>query len=116
MRIFPETFLQNGGNTDLTGSTDMILEILNFILGIAFGFLHKGKEDYYGLLKNGVIVGLILGIIFVVAVRNLVPGGMSLDFGALGTPGVFIDIFFFVIIFIIGAFVGDWLERKFRKE
>ena len=93
----------------------MLLEVLNLILGIAFGFLHKGQEDYYGLLKNGVIAGLILGIIFVLAERYLVPGGMSISFGNFGTPGVFIEIFFFVVVFILGAFAGDRLERLFRK-
>jgi hypothetical protein len=93
----------------------MLLEILNLILGIAFGFFHKGKEDYYSLLKNGVIVGLVLGIVFVLAARYLVPGGMSIDIGFLGTPGIFIEIFFFVVIFILGAFAGDWLERGVRK-
>lgn len=88
----------------------MILEILNLILGIVFGYLHKGKEDYYLLLKNGVVVGLVLGIIFVLGAKYVLPGSMSIDFGALGTPGIFIDIFLFVVIFIIGAFIGDKVE------
>jgi hypothetical protein len=93
----------------------MLLEILNLILGIAFGFFHRGKEDYYGLLKNGVIAGLILGIIFVLAAQNLVPGGMSIDLGILGAPGFFVGIFLFLVIFILGTFAGDWLEQVFRK-
>jgi hypothetical protein len=93
----------------------MLFEILDLVLGIAFGFLHKGREDYYILLRNGVIVGLVLGTIFVLSARYIVPGGMSINTGYLGTPGIFIDIFFFVIIFIIGSFAGDWLERVFRK-
>jgi hypothetical protein len=93
----------------------MLFEILNLIFGIAFGFFHRGKEDYYGLLKNGVIAGLILGIIFVLAAQYLVPGGMSIDLGSLGAPGFFIGIFFFLVIFILGTFAGDWLERVFRK-
>ena len=93
----------------------MLLEILNLILGIVFGFFHKGKEDYYSLLKNGVIVGLVLGIIFVVAAKNLVPGGMSIDIGFLGTPGIFIEIFLFLVIFILGAFIGDKIESIRKK-
>jgi hypothetical protein len=88
----------------------MILELLNLILGIVFGFLHKGKEDYYLLLKNGVVAGLLLGIVFVLAADYVYPGGISFDFGVLGTPGIFIEIFLFVIIFIVGAFIGDKLE------
>jgi len=93
----------------------MLLEILNLILGIVFGFFHKGKEDYYSLLKNGVIAGLILGIIFVLAAQYLVPGGMSIDFGLLGAAGFFIEIFLFLVIFILGAFIGDRLERVLKK-
>jgi uncharacterized membrane protein len=93
----------------------MWFELLNLILGIVFGFFHKGKEDYYSLLKNGVVVGLVLGIIFVLAAQYIVPGGMSLGIGDFGVPGFFIEIFIFLIIFILGAFVGDWLERVFRK-
>jgi hypothetical protein len=93
----------------------MILEILNLILGIVFGFLHKGKEDYYLLLKNGTMVGLVLGIIFVVAARYVYAGGMSFDFEVLGMPGIFIEIFLFLVIFIIGAFIGDKLEVMLQK-
>lgn len=93
----------------------MLFEILNLILGIAFGFFHKGKEDYYSLLKNGVIVGLVLGIIFVLAAKYVIAGGKSIDFGSLGTPGFFIEIFIFLIIFIIGSFIGDKIEQIVRK-
>lgn len=93
----------------------MLLEILNLILGIAFGFFHKGKEDYYSLLKNGVIVGLVLGIIFALAAEYLIPGGISINFGTLGAPGIFLEIFMFLVIFILGAFIGDKIEQIVRK-
>jgi hypothetical protein len=93
----------------------MWFEILDLILGIAFGFFHKGKEDYYSLLKYGVVIGLVLGIIFVLAARYLVPGGMSIRIGDFGVPGFFIEIFIYLVIFILGAFAGDLLERFFRK-
>jgi hypothetical protein len=93
----------------------MLLEILNLILGIIFGFFHRGKEDYTRLLKNGVIAGLVLGIIFVLAAQYLVPGGMSIDIGFLGVPGIFIEIIIFLVIFILGAFIGDKLEGLKKK-
>jgi len=93
----------------------MLFEILNLILGIAFGFIHKGRENYYLLLKNGVIVGLVLGIVFVLAAEYALPGTLSIDISSLGAPGIFLEIFFFVIIFIIGAVIGDWLERRYRN-
>ncbi len=92
----------------------MWLEVLTLIFGIAFGYLHKGREDYTGILKNGVIIGIVLGIIFVF-VSMALPGGMSYDVGFLGIIGIFIEIIIFVIIFIVGSFIGDQLSRALNK-
>jgi len=92
----------------------MWFELLNLILGVAFGFFHKGKEDYYSLLKNGVITGVVLGIIFVFAAQYIFPGGMSFDIG-FGAPGFFIGIVLFLVIFILGAFIGDKIENILKK-
>jgi hypothetical protein len=93
----------------------MWFELLNFIIGIAFGFFHRGKEDFMGILRNGAIAGLILGIIFVLIDMFFVPGSMSISAGFLGIFGIFIVIILYVIIFIVGAFIGDWLEGVLRK-
>ncbi|MCJ7742218.1 MAG: hypothetical protein MUO95_05980 [Methanoregula sp.] len=93
----------------------MWLELLNFIIGIAFGFFHHGKEDLMGILKNSAIIGIVLGIIFVLVSLFLVPVGLSIDVGFLGVFGIFIVIIIFVIIFIVGAFIGDWLEGVLKK-
>jgi hypothetical protein len=93
----------------------MWFELLNLILGIAFGFFHKGKEDYYSLLKNGVIAGVVLGIIFVFAVLYIFHTDMIIDVGSFGAPGFFIAIVLFLVIFIIGAFIGDKAESLLKK-
>jgi hypothetical protein len=93
----------------------MWLELLNVIFGIVFGFFHRGKEDYTGLLRNGAIVGIILGIMFVLIAIYLVPAGTSINVGFLGIFGIFIEIIIFVIIFILGAFIGDRLESVLKK-
>ena len=62
-----------------------------------------------------IIAGLILGIIFVLISTYVVPGGMSISAGFLGIFGIFIVIILYVIIFIVGAFIGDWLEGVLRK-
>ncbi len=61
----------------------MWLELLNFIIGIAFGFFHRGKEDFVGILKNSAIIGLVLGSIFVLASMFLLPEGISIGDGFL---------------------------------
>jgi hypothetical protein len=93
----------------------MWLELLNFIFGIAFGFFHHGKEDLTGILRNGAIVGIILGIVLVLVSTFLVPGDLSISVGFLGVFGIFVEIIIFVIIFVAGAFIGDRLESILKK-
>lgn len=92
----------------------MLLELLNLIMGIVFGFIHRGKEDYTGLLKNGALAGLLLGIIFVLVARYFAPDWMSIGFGDVF--GIFIGILIFLIIFILGVFIGDRIECSLRKR
>ena len=91
------------------------LELLNFIIGISFGFFHRGKEDFNGILRNSAIVGIVLGIIFVLAAKYLLPADIINEVDFLGVFGIFITILIFVIIFIVGAFIGDWLEGVIKK-
>ena len=95
--------------------TILIIGLLNFIIGIAFGFFHKGKDDYQGILRNGAITGIILGIFFVLLSIVLSPGDISTSVGFLGIFGIFIVIIMFVIIFIAGVFIGDRLENILKK-
>lgn len=88
----------------------MWFELLILVLGIAYGFFHKGKEDLWGMLKTGAIIGIVLAIIFGIIAFLFAPGGIGLGIGALGGLGIFIGIIILVIIFIVGAFIGDWLE------
>lgn len=88
----------------------MWFELLVLILGIAYGFFHKGKEDLWGLLKTGAIIGIVLGVIFGIIAYLFAPGALGLGIGLVGAAGIFIGIIILVIIFIVGAFIGDWLE------
>jgi uncharacterized membrane protein len=93
----------------------MWLELLNLVIGITFGFFHRGKEDLMGILKNSAIIGIVLGIIFVLVSMFLIPGSISIGVDFLGVFGIFVEIIIMVIIFIVGAFIGDWLERILKK-
>lgn len=93
----------------------MLLEILDLILGIGFGFFHRGKEDYTGIIRNGAIAGIVMGIVLVLLSVYVIPGGLSIDVGFLGIFGIFIEIILFVIIFILGAFIGDKTETLLKK-
>ena len=85
----------------------MWFELLILIIGIAYGFLHKGKEDKLGLLKTGAIFGLIAYLV--------APGAIGIGVGVVGALGIFIGIVILVIIFIVGVFIGDFLEGALRK-
>jgi len=72
--------------------------------------MRSGKEDKWGLLKWGLIMGIILGIIGLI---SLFTGGILAGLGEAW--GVFISIVLYVIVFIIGVFIGDMLEGMKKK-
>ena len=41
----------------------MWFELLVLIIGIVFGFLRSGKEDLVSLIKQGLLIGIVLGFI-----------------------------------------------------
>lgn len=87
-----------------------ILEILIIIIGIIYGYSKPGKEDRSALLKNGVIIGIILAAIMVVL--GLIGGREILLLGSLAGVAVFIEVIILAVLFIIGTYIGDMLERK----
>ena len=86
------------------------LEILIIIIGIIYGYMKPGKEDRSALLKKGVVIGIILGAIMVVL--GLIGGGGILLLGGLAGAAVFIEVIILAVLFIIGTYIGDMLERK----
>jgi len=108
-------FIGTGAKPDAARCICMWFLLLVLILGIAYGFLHKGKEDKLALLKIGAVIGIILGIVFGLASIFLFPGLFGIGLGLIGAIGIFVAIIIYAIIFIIGVFVGDFLEDQFRK-
>ncbi len=86
------------------------LEILIIIIGIIYGYMKPGKEDRSALLKKGVVIGIILGAIMVVL--GLIGGRGILLLGTLVGAVVFIEVIILAVLFIIGTYIGDMLERK----
>ena len=94
----------------------LLLYLLDFIIAVAFGFFHSGKEDFMGIFRNGAIIGLVLGIAFVLLSQVFVLGGLSLGPGFFGIFDIFIIIVIFVLLFMAGAFLGDRLECLRKKK
>jgi hypothetical protein len=92
-------------------------ELLIIVIGIIFGYVRPGKENKWILLKNGIIIGIILGIIFALLALVLAPviGVFSLLVG-LGGIAIFIEIIILTVLFIIGTFVGDFIEGALKGK
>jgi hypothetical protein len=88
------------------------ISVLALIFGVIYGYMSPGKEDKMKILKNGLKWGLIIGI--VLGVLNLLLGGGFLLSGA-GIVGTVIAVVYLTIFFIIGAFIGDFLEGLLKK-
>ena len=80
-----------------------------FLIGIVYGWWKPGRQDKMDILKTGVVVGIVLAIVFAllgVAV-NFNPLGLELGTGMLGT---LLAIIVLTVVFILGVFIGDWIE------
>ena len=86
------------------------LEILIIIIGIIYGYMKPGKEDRSTLLKKGVVIGIILGAVMVVL--GLIGGRWILLLGTVAGVLVFVEVIILAVLFIIGTYIGDMLERK----
>ena len=90
----------------------MVLEFLVGIAGLIYGYVKPGKEDKMALLKKGSMIGLAFGVIF--SLLGLFTGA-GLLFAVSTVVGVLIAAIYLTVIFIIGTFIGDWLETKLKK-
>ena len=88
----------------------MLFTTLAFIVGLVYGYAKPGKENRWGLFKKGIVYGLILGVIL--GVIGFFVGGPLLF--AASAIGIFIEVVFLVIIFIIGTFIGDLVEAVLK--
>ena len=89
----------------------MIFVTLAFIIGLVYGYAKPGKEDRWELFKRGTVYGIVLGIIF--GLIGFFVGGPLLF--AASAIGIFVEVVFLVIVFIIGTFIGDLLEVAIKK-
>ncbi|MDD1709993.1 MAG: hypothetical protein LUQ37_03685 [Methanoregulaceae archaeon] len=91
----------------------MWFELVALIMGIAFGYLRSGKEDLVTLIKQGLYIGIGIGIIL--AILSIVTyDGMSSSSGVVGAIDVSVRVIILAIVFIIGVMIGDLLESRKR--
>ena len=86
-----------------------LIETLTFVLGIIYGYVSPGRENRGALLRKGLIVGIVLAIILVAV--GLFVGGTIMTLSGMA---VFIEVVILTVLFIIGTWIGDWLEGRSR--
>ncbi len=93
----------------------VLLEIATIIIGAIYGYLKPGKEDRKALFKKGLIIGVILALIFV-GLGIIFAGTKLLLFSGVVGAVMFIEVIILAVLFIIGTFIGDWLEEKNKNK
>lgn len=78
-----------------------------FLVGILYGYLKPGRQDKVKLLKTGFVVGVVLAVLF--ALVGSVADANPLGLGA-GILATILGVLFLTVLFIIGVWIGDWLE------
>lgn len=93
----------------------VLLETLTFVIGIIYGYVSPGRENRSALLRKGLIIGIVLGIILVI-LGSFVGGTiLTLSAAAVGVA-TFIEVVILTVLFIIGTWIGDWLEGRSRSR
>jgi hypothetical protein len=89
--------------------------LLVLLLGGLYGFFTPGRENKTRLFMNGVMIGLVIAVLF--ALLGGWAGSAPLGLGS-GFFGIILDAIVLSLLFVLGAFVGDWFEttRKTRSR
>ncbi|HVL86693.1 MAG TPA: hypothetical protein VM681_01600 [Candidatus Thermoplasmatota archaeon] len=86
-----------------------------FLFGIVYGYVTPGRQDKVGLFKTALLVGVVLGILFALVgfVVDLSPVGFASGQDVLG---FIVSVVVLSLLFVIGAWIGDWLEGAVRTR
>ena len=88
-----------------------LIETLTFVLGIIYGYTSPGRENRGALLRKGLMIGIVLAIIL--AVLGSFMGGAIM---VLGGMAIFVEVVILTVLFIIGTWIGDWLEGRSKSN
>jgi hypothetical protein len=87
--------------------------LLIFLIGIVWGLVAPGRQRKARLIANGLLIGVILGLVFSLL-------GYTMDKNPMGvgtTWWTFIVAFFVLtIIFTLGVWIGDIIEGAARRR
>jgi ABC-type polysaccharide/polyol phosphate export permease len=91
---------------------NMVFDLLVFVTGIVYGYTTQGRENKVKLFKNGLLLGVGVGVIF---------GTLNLTYrGLAGFLATFIMSVYWIslltALFIGGTITGGFLEGKIKKR
>ena len=92
-----------------------LIDIIIIVAGAIYGYRNPGKEDRVHILKKGLRIGVIAGVL--VGFIGLFTRSISvaLATGFVGIIGFAIVALVISIEFVIGTFIGDFLEERNKK-
>lgn len=82
------------------------------LIGILYGYLSPGRQDKMRLFRNGLVIGIVLGLVF--ALLGSVAGFHPLGLGA-GVVAIVLGVVVLTVLFVLGAWIGDFLEGAPRR-
>lgn len=85
--------------------------IIALAVGFLYGWLTPGHQDKGGILKTGIIWGLIFGAILALLGFAIGSNPILLGSGG-GILGFIVALVVIVVLFVIGVWVGDLLEGR----
>jgi hypothetical protein len=85
----------------------MVWGIIAFVVGIAYGWLARGRQDKSHLFVTALIWGFVIAL--VLALIGLLAGQSAIGLGQ-GVVGFFISVLIISLLFILGVWIGDLIE------
>lgn len=83
--------------------------LLAILIGFIYGWLKPGTQDKSRLLVNGLVFGIIIGLVLVLL--GAAVGSNPLYIGA-GFLGIVLSVIIITLLFILGVWLGDLVEGK----
>lgn len=87
---------------------------LVLLFGIVYGYMTPGRQNKMELFKTAIIIGLIVGIVF--GLIGMVTRINAIGFGDLSIVGIIVSAVVIAILFVVGAWVGDFIEEKAPRK
>ncbi|MCA1813548.1 MAG: hypothetical protein LC624_06310 [Halobacteriales archaeon] len=87
---------------------------LALLIGIVYGYVTPGRQDKMQLFKMAIVYGIVIAVVLALIGYFLNTDALGLGLGAT-VVGIIVSVIVISIIFVLGAWIGDFLEEKLKK-